>query len=55
MTCHTWFEKLHSEVPDTLCWRISQNIDRQVREEFFWRINLVLSGLNFNLFVNMKF
>ena len=50
-------------VPDTLCRRdlISQNIDREVREEFFtifgepMRIIAVLSGLNFNLFVNMKF
>ena len=38
-----------------------QNIDREVREELFttfWepmRINSVLSGLSFNLFVNMKF
>ena len=54
--------KHHSEVPDTLCWQdlISQNIDREVRKclRFFgepMRINSVLSGLSFNLFVNMKF
>ena len=40
---------------------ISQNIDREVREELvtiFWepmRIDSVLSGLSFNLFANMKF
>ena len=38
-----------------------QHIDGEVREELFtffgepMRINSVLSGLNFNLFVNMKF
>ena len=55
--------KHYSEVPATLCWGdlISQIIDREVREELFtifWepmRINSVLSGLSFNLFVNMKF
>ena len=53
----------HSEVPDTLCWRdlVSQNIDREVRDELFtifWeplRMNSVLSGVSFNLLINMKF
>ena len=68
MTCDTWFEKLKLESNTTprllvLCWRdlISQNIDREVREELvtiFWepmRMNSVLSRLSVNLFANMKF
>ena len=53
----------HSEVPDTLCWRdlISQNIDREVREELVtpflgaYDNELGFFGLSFNLFANMKF
>ena len=55
--------KHHSEVLDTLCWLdlITKNIDWKVRKELFTlffepiKMNSVLSGLSFNLFVNMKF